>query len=465
MTSIFLSVGQCGNQLANCLLGYLDSNDRAQTSYLYRFNDEKFRLVGLDGDNKVMERMRDEQSSRVRKENLIGCKKLNGSLWASGYHSLAGLGGGETRNVELGRTMDAIRRESERCDFLLHFNLMHSLAGGAGSGCTSRLMEELRDEYGTKKYMFNQTVAPFRDGELPLQHYNTLLSLPFLFDLSDCIYLHQNDDVMRQIEKQQLSDAPKSTSTKLMPHRLASRSVESSNLNDLITFNDMNSYIVRSMLTSMLPVDSVSLREQSIGMELLEMCRLLCSMPSLKIVEQLTANMTESSIVVDRYAPKSKEQEHSLMSMLLKRSFGSMPKFDQRTERPERYVSLSSLLIARSNLDTCNQQLAYLWSNYELIKRNLNPVKWNPHSIEFWTSSQLVNECGAEQKKSKSSSMTMCMNRTRCVDYLSEVQARSMSKYKQRAYLHWYEEFGVGDDYFRNGFESVQHVIDAYKSI
>lgn len=77
---------------------------------------------------------------------------------------------------------------------------MHSLSGGTGSGCTSRLVEELRQQYGWKKSIMSQSVAPFSQGELPLQHYNNLLCLSHLDENVDCICLHQNDDVMKILE-------------------------------------------------------------------------------------------------------------------------------------------------------------------------------------------------------------------------------------------------------------------------
>lgn len=78
---------------------------------------------------------------------------------------------------------------------------MHSLSGGTGSGCGSKLLEELRNEFGAKKYIFTQSVAPFSSGELPLQHYNNLLCLSHLHEFSDAILLFQNDDVLELIEK------------------------------------------------------------------------------------------------------------------------------------------------------------------------------------------------------------------------------------------------------------------------
>lgn len=115
----------------------------------------------------------------LRSENLLNTKCGRGSNWASGYCGLEK--DGASKFVEA--SLEAVRRESERCDFLLNFNLMHSLSGGTGSGCGSKMIERLREEFGGKKYMMTQSVAPFSGGELPLQHYNNLLCMSHLHEV------------------------------------------------------------------------------------------------------------------------------------------------------------------------------------------------------------------------------------------------------------------------------------------
>lgn len=62
---------------------------------------------------------------------------------------------------------------------------------------TSILLELLRDTYPLQ-YIFNVTVIPFQFGESPLQHYNMLLSLPYLQEYSDCALLLENDTVLNK---------------------------------------------------------------------------------------------------------------------------------------------------------------------------------------------------------------------------------------------------------------------------
>jgi hypothetical protein len=129
MSSIFVSIGQCGNQLAGTLLDYLLLNSaNSQTAYLFNYYDQRFRLVSLDSEAKVINGLYDEHRGTLRSENAVNTKCGRGSNWAAGYAGLAK--DGAQRLIE--QSMEAIRLEAERCDFLFNFNLMHSLSGGTG---------------------------------------------------------------------------------------------------------------------------------------------------------------------------------------------------------------------------------------------------------------------------------------------------------------------------------------------
>jgi cell division GTPase FtsZ len=78
--------------------------------------------------------------------------------------------------------------------------LVHSLAGGTGSGLGSRLVEAYRDTFG-KAYLVSASVWPHSSGETPLQHYNTCFSLSKLQENADACLLFQNENIMRTLSK------------------------------------------------------------------------------------------------------------------------------------------------------------------------------------------------------------------------------------------------------------------------
>ena len=57
--------------------------------------------------------------------------------------------------------------------------VVHSLAGGTGSGLGSHLVEKLRETYPLA-HVLSVAIAPHTCGDCPLQHYNSLLSLASL---------------------------------------------------------------------------------------------------------------------------------------------------------------------------------------------------------------------------------------------------------------------------------------------
>jgi hypothetical protein len=267
-------------------------------------------------------------------ENMINTKCGRGSNWSSGYSGLPKDGASQLMDLSL----EAIRREAERCDFLLTFNMMHSLSGGTGSGCTSRLIESLRDEYGSKVFICTQSVAPFKSGELPLQHYNNLLCLSHLNEYADCIGLFQNDDIMKLIETIRPSNTA-TTSSGLNSNVIMKQ-------NKTISIDQMNEYIINCIFSTIHPVDSVSEFKQSIGIELLEMQRFLCPNPSLKLIEIYSLNKSHMKNIV------------ATNDALLKKLLSVLPKYNLNLTKTEHYATMNGLFIVRGKNDSDIQSLS-----------------------------------------------------------------------------------------------------------
>lgn len=467
MSSIFISVGQCGNQLGDTLLDYLNQNRTKQAAYLFDYFDGKYHSINIDSEIKVLNTLKTNHGSRLRSDNVIATRCGRGSNWACGYTGLA-KDGGSSKLID--KTIDAIRAESERCDFLLNFVLMHSLSGGTGSGASSKLVEQLREHFGAKKYILTQSVAPFKDGEIPLQHYNNLLCLSHLHEYVDFIGLHQNDDVLDILDRQTLHTNRTNKSNFLPP--LKSKSAFSADeVYNPISFHEMNSYILKSFLNCIYPIGSVSSNSQSIGLELAEMQRILCSDKNLKLVELYTLDTSSNS------------------NMLIKNLLNLIPKYRKSTET--KITSLNSLIIARGKFEPANNEPStgvdqLIAKEFDLITKSLNPVAWNPFAIDCWTSKCALNYEPTNNRKSNSydfdddngnyskqkttttttpitASLTIATNRNKCVDYLSEVLNKSWTKYQHKAYLHWYEKYSIGREHFAEAFENLTKIIESYK--
>jgi len=281
MSSVFLCVGQCGNQLSRNLFDLIELNDSNQSAYLYKHFDGKYRSIHIDTESKVLNSLNQSHGKRIRKDNHANTKCGRGSNFASGY---TGLSSDNKLNL-VSETLESLRKEAEKCDFLLSINMLHSLSGGTGSGLGSKLVESIRDTYSSKKYIFTCSVAPFRDGELPLQHYNNLLCLSHLHEFADCVYLFRNDETFALVEKQftEQSQMGKSVDTSVQFGATPVKAVS-------VSVDDLNSQIMRSFYSSIAPVET-NFKSQSFGLEQMEIKRLCCANDNLKMIEAV--NLSE----------------------------------------------------------------------------------------------------------------------------------------------------------------------------
>ena len=214
------------------------------------------------------------------------------------------------------------------------------------------------------------------------------------------------------------------------------------------------------MLGLALPVDNVSVRAQSFGLELYEIQRFLCANPCLKLVEVYTASSPSQ-------APS---QGVSKTNPLVKKLFSLVPKY--RGSTSEQFTSLNSLLIARGPQDlpeySTKGVVAQIWQDFEFIKKSVQPVKWNPFTIDLWSSRSAISEPKAPalaKTTAATNSLTIAVNRNKCVEYLREVCDKSREKYAVGAYLHWYEKFSVSGDHFRAAFDNLNTIIDSYEQM
>lgn len=108
--------------------------------------------------------------------------------WQHGYAY------GRNHEEELTNLID---RELDKCDNCSAFQLMHSVAGGTGSGVGSLLLELLNDRYGSKKIASTFSVFPSNEktSDVVVQPYNTMLTLRRLIDFGDATFVFDNDSL------------------------------------------------------------------------------------------------------------------------------------------------------------------------------------------------------------------------------------------------------------------------------
>lgn len=400
MSTVYLHVGQCGNQVGHAFWKKVDKDSSVKESHSYIHPDDKQRSVHVDSEPKVLSKI--SKGLKIREGNIVCGKRGRGTNWALGYY------GTQREEHLLEDSLDRVRKEIEKCDAYSGCIMMHSLSGGTGSGLGSRLCEEMRDYYPLA-HLMSCAFAPCISGESPLQHYNSLLTLSKLQRNSDCIILTHNDDVLQNLEKKAKGS---------------------------VSFDNMNTSIAASLCGLFLPTDSLTpSRGVSIGMEPWELIRATCPVPGYKFLHV-------------NHVSRSKLTWEALMGQLLL----GVRRYNTQGGA---LGSLSSVVVGRG--DSGKTFLYSMRTLEKKVKAVYNCVSWNPYPLDVWTAA--ANPAGPRE----ASSITIASNHGTVVDYLETLVQRSKVMYDATAYIHWYKRHGSGYEDFEEAFETVHDVIEDYK--
>jgi len=401
MSSVIVGVGQCGNQINYALWKLLQP-------HLGTLNicngDGKFPAVNVDTERKVIKQLWSSFGTRYNKNSLITGIKGCGNNWAAGYYG--NKDGGE--DSLFGRTLNAIRKEVERCSSFSGIILIHSLAGGTGSGLGSLLHQSLRDEY-TMNYILSCVIAPYDSGESPLQDYNASLCLSSVYEHSDGILLFENDEALLKSKTVYGSKQEKTVAAE-----------------EPVTLAHCNQYIAQCIAQLILPTDSVSnnsVRCVGFGLEPWELVRSVCPMPTTKFIHpSWTACSSEN---VETKAVKAACHRHGDVYC----------------------TNMSDLFVVRGSVPTFH---------VNSVIEQMKFVQWNPFPVDLWTAkaNPLIS--------SKLASLAVATNCTAVVPYLERTVTKARVKFSANAYLHWYTKHGCTNDDFLQAFTNMDTVTASY---
>ncbi len=120
-----------------------------------------------------------------RPENFVFGQSGAGNNYARGYLS---------DGLELiDAIMDVVRKETEACDCVQGFQLVHSLGGGTGSGLGTLILSRVHEDFNEKmKCTFSVIPSPLV-SDVVVEPYNSCLALNALLDCSDIIFANDNE--------------------------------------------------------------------------------------------------------------------------------------------------------------------------------------------------------------------------------------------------------------------------------
>jgi tubulin gamma len=209
---ITLQCGQCGNQVGTefwkqlcaehgispdgIIQDYATLGGDRKDVFFYQADDEHYipRALLLDLEPRVINTIRTgEYRNLYNPENIFLSEDGGGAgnNWAVGY---------EKADKVSEDIIDMIDREADGSESLEGFVLVHSIAGGTGSGMGSYLLEKLNDRY-PKKLVQTYSVFPNQSdkeaSDVVVQPYNSLLTLKRLILNADCVVVLDNTALNR----------------------------------------------------------------------------------------------------------------------------------------------------------------------------------------------------------------------------------------------------------------------------
>ncbi|CAL1526583.1 unnamed protein product [Lymnaea stagnalis] len=412
MSTIHIHIGQCGNQLSVPLWKNFTHCKTFGNESVFCSLDGWHRSIHIDSESKVLTSL--PKTFKVREKNVIVGKRGRGTNFALGYHGIKCQGDDQL----LENSMEAIRKEVERCDIYSGAVVYQSISGGTGSGLGSHLVEMLRDDYPCHQIL-SCAVAPCVSGESPLQNFNALLSLHWLQTYADAVILLLNDYYITHLNQLLESDE--------------------SLRNSHISFKDINSVIANNLSGVLLPTDTLSSsRGITLGQEPWELIRTLTPMPTTKFIS-LTQH-TSKTLSWEGLSSK-------VLDYQLRYSCAGNPTH-----------SLSAVAVARGDRENSFMR-AVKESLDRKIRKGVNFINWNPYPLDCWTAK--FNSIGSKESRS----LTLATNSTNILDHLNTVLSRSRLKLDSGAYLHWYHRYGISQEVFNESLETLQTVVSDYESM
>lgn len=345
--------------------------------------------------------------------------------WSNGYKY-------GSENIE--SILNIIDKEVDKCDNLSQFQLFHSVAGGTGLGCGSKILEILQDRYTSKKIITTNSILPSNEktSDVVVQPYNSLLTLKRLIEFSNATFVFHND-ALNNIENTVFNHG----------------GLQDQGLSNATSFQGTNKLIAFVSASVSNPMRFPGYMYSSI--ESIVSC--LVPTPDLKF---LTTSV----------APFSTQSHHNYINeydMFLELS-DDRYKTNKCVSTPTSsseiaYISLMNYLISGSNLDRKEIRKGIL-----KLQARTNFVPWTSRSIG------VVHGKKSPYLNSTHLEGIQISNNTSIIDVFNKILRQYDLLVKRRAYLNTYSEDNSAEemdrvvDMFSECKESVMRVIDEYSA-
>lgn len=382
--------------------------------------------------------------------------------------------------------LDCVRRELELVDNCPYIVVAHSLAGGTGSGLGARITELIGDEF-SDCVRVNVGITPYHFGEVVVQHYNAVLSLAKVASSADAVLLFENEVAQymckqtRGIERPTLGDINEQIASHLVPILLpAHRAIQPDPFHGRDTHSnrcDLADSVRHLCSHSGLKfIDAKVVPQtptQSIEYTYDTWISLINSISRMQIRGSYIDRSTSMSNVQKTPTSSSTSTSSRSPSMITTPSKAHVSTRDTASS-VEPGVTLASVLTLHgaeaaeeSKKVRCGPKsmdpVSQLASPAD--KRNPNPTYHYsaPHSGLLSAPVEVRSSQYALSGYPRSASLLS--NSTAILPLLQRVTVRAQQLFATRAYVHQYNDFGVGEVDFVESFRKVGQIIANYESL
>lgn len=422
---INIQAGQAGNQVGEAFWNMLLAEHGLDQSGLYKGdNPQQIERVGtyftevesstgskyvprsvqIDLEAGVTNRIRSGPLGQLfRPDTYLTGDVGAGNNWAKGFY---------TEGAELvDSIIDVVRIQSESCETLQGFQLIHSLGGGTGAGLGSLVLSKLREEFPDKMLATFSVLPSPKVSETVVEPYNALLSLHQLIASSDLTICLDNEAL----------------------YEIAVRTLKTTSP----SFGDLNNLIAKVMCGV-----STSLRfPGQLNGDLRKLALNLIPFPRLHFLMPSYAPFTH---------PNSQAFHKTSVPDLISSLFDRKNLLVAADPRYGRYLTVATIF--RGNVSSSEAEQGVM----DLQRKNSQYfVEWIPDNVSVSLCS--VPPVGQTQAG------TALANSTCIQELFKRNLSQFTAMYKRRAFLHWYTEEGMDTMEFSEAQSNAEDLIQEYQ--
>jgi len=362
------------------------------------------RSVQVDLEDGVCNQIRGGKIGGLfRPDTFITGSTGAGNNWAKGFY---------TEGAELvDSVLETIRKQTEACDALQGFQMIHSLGGGTGAGMGSLLLSKFREEFPDRMLATFSVIPSPKVSETVVEPYNALLSVHQLVE---------NTDLTMMIDNEALYDITVRTLHVKNP-----------------AFEDLNllvSQVMCGISTTLRFPGQLNGDLRKLALNLVPFPRLHFLMPS----------------YAPFFDPKAKAFSRTTVSDLTTALFDRRNLLVACDPRFGRYLTAATIFRGKMSANEAEHTL----SDFQR-KNSAQFVEWIPDNVSVTMCT--VPPVGQQQ------AATCLANSTSVQELFKRTLSQFAVMYKRRAFLHWYIGEGMDAMEFSEAESNAQDLISEYQ--